>query len=57
MTTPWTDLVGRCFVLGMPNAKGEYVITLGGHPLADRQSAADPGRGAGEGGAAGGGVD
>ena len=26
----WTDLVGRCFVLGMPNAKGEYVITLGG---------------------------
>ena len=26
----WTDLVSRCFVLGMPNAKGEYVITLGG---------------------------
>ena len=26
----WTDLVGRCFVLGVPNAKGEYVITLGG---------------------------
>lgn len=26
----WTDLVGRCFVLGMPNAKGESVITLGG---------------------------
>lgn len=26
----WTDLLGRCFVLGVPNAKGEYVITLGG---------------------------
>lgn len=26
----WADLVGKCFVLGVPNAKGEYVITLGG---------------------------
>jgi len=26
----WADLVWKCFVLGMANAKGEYVITLGG---------------------------
>lgn len=26
----WADLVGKCFVLGVANAKGEYVITLGG---------------------------
>lgn len=25
-----TEMVGRCFVLGMPNAKGESIITLGG---------------------------
>ena len=24
----WTDLVGRCFVLGMPNAKGEKAAWL-----------------------------
>ena len=26
----WADRVGKCFVLGAANAKGEYVITLGG---------------------------
>lgn len=26
----WADLVGKAFVLGRPNAKEEYVITLGG---------------------------
>lgn len=26
----WTDLVGKTFVLGRPNAKGEYIIQLGG---------------------------
>lgn len=26
----WTDLVGKSFVLGAPNAKGEFIITLGG---------------------------
>ena len=26
----WTDLVGKTFVLGRPNAKGEYIILLGG---------------------------
>lgn len=33
----WADLVGKCFVLGVANAKGEYVITLGGDPLADSE--------------------
>jgi hypothetical protein len=26
----WTDLVGKTFVLGQPNAKGEFIITMGG---------------------------
>jgi len=26
----WTDLVGKRFVLGTPNAKREFIITLGG---------------------------
>ena len=26
----WADLVGKSFVLGQPNAKGEFIITLGG---------------------------
>lgn len=26
----WTDLVGKTFVLGRLNAKGEYIILLGG---------------------------
>lgn len=26
----WDDLIGKTFVLGMPNAKGEHIITLGG---------------------------
>lgn len=26
----WADLIGKCFVLGVANAKGEFVITLGG---------------------------
>lgn len=29
-TDSWADPVGKTFVLGRPNAKGEYVITLGG---------------------------
>lgn len=26
----WTDLVGKTFVLGQPNSKGEFIITMGG---------------------------
>ena len=26
----WSDLIGKVFVLGMPNTKGEFIITLGG---------------------------
>lgn len=26
----WDDLVGKTFVLGTANAKGEHIITLGG---------------------------
>ncbi len=26
----WSDLIGKVFELGMPNTKGEFIITLGG---------------------------
>lgn len=29
-TSIWADLIGKRFVLGTPNAKGEHIIAFGG---------------------------